>query len=368
MGHGPATWQYRDGVIWRIVAVVLGAIGVVWVWVSVIRTVVIPRPERVWLTTSSFDLARRAARTLSGRFGHNRRNRILGAFAPTVLISLPLIWSLWLIGSFAAIFWGLEEGSVSDAVVLSGSSLATLGFAGGPTLAAQLLSVAEALLGLAILALMISFLPTLYGTFSRREVAIGKLTTRAGQPPHPVEFLSRLNAIGQLEHVGDHWAEWEDWFVELGETHTTFPALIYFRSAHPDRSWLTAAETALDSAALIRSIDLAIDAGQADTMIRSGYLALRSIADFYDIPAEREPDRLDDLSVTRHDFEAMVDDLEAAGIVVSVDRDEAWIAFAGWRVNYDRSVCGLRELVWDLPSHWDRAGATSQSPVGDPGD
>ncbi len=103
-------------------------------------------------------------------------------------------------------------------------------------------------MGLAIVALLISFLPTLYGAFSRREVAVGRLTTRAGEPPNPVEFITRLDAIGQLAHVGDRWEEWEDWFVELGETHTTFPALIYFRSAKPDRSWVSAAEASLDTA------------------------------------------------------------------------------------------------------------------------
>lgn len=339
--------------IWRIASVVFGAVGVLWVWVSVIRTVVIPRPERVWLTTSSFELARRATRALSVKLSRERRNRLLGAFAPTVLISLPMIWSLWLVLSFAAVFWGLDTGSFSDAVVLSGSSLTTLGFSVAPTFTTQLLSILEALTGLAILALMISFLPTLYGTFSRREIAVGRLTTRAGQPPHPVEFLSRLNAIGQLDHVGDRWEEWEDWFVELGETHTTFPALIYFRSADPDRSWLTAAETALDAAALVRSIDLVPDAGKADTMIRSGYLALRSIADFYGIQPEQESGDFGELSVTRDMFEAMLDDLGAAGVAVTADRDDAWVAFAGWRVNYDRSIAGLRERVWDLPSHWE---------------
>jgi hypothetical protein len=264
-----------------------------------------------------------------------------------------MIWSLWLVLTFAAVFWGLETGSFSDAVVLSGSSLTTLGFSVAPTFPTQLLSILEALTGLAILALMISFLPTLYGTFSRREIAVGRLTTRAGQPPHPVEFLSRLNAIGQLEHVGDRWEEWKDWFVELGETHTTFPALICFRSADPDRSWLTAAETALDAAALVRSIHLVADAGQADTMIRSGYLALRSIADSYGIQPEQEPDEIGGLSVTRDMFEAMLDDLDAAGVTVTADRDDAWVAFAGWRVNYDCSIAGLRERVWDLPSHWE---------------
>lgn len=336
----------------RILAVVVGSIGVGWVLTSAIRTVVIPRPERVLITTASFELARRGANALASRVAPRRRHAILGTFAPTVLITLPLIWSFGLIGFFAAIYWGAAIGSVQESIELSGSALTTLGFASAPSFGTRLLVIAQGLIGLAIVALMISFLPSLYGTFSRREIAVGRLMTRAGSPPTPVTFVARLHAIGRLSHVGERWQEWEDWFVELGETHTSFPALIYFRSASPERSWITAAETALDTAALVSAADLAPSSGQADTMIRSGYLALRSIADFYRIEPERDPDDAGSISIERSDFESALDELEAAGLPPTSDRNAAWTAFAGWRVNYDRSICGLRDLIGDVPSCW----------------
>ncbi len=335
-----------------IVAVGAGSIGVVVVLSAVIRTVVIPRPERVWLTTSAFSGANRLARLLADGRSPVRRHRIMGTFAPTVLVSLPLIWSAGLIVSFAAIYWGAGAGSVAESLELSGSSLTTLGFVTAPTLATRLLAITEALIGLAIVALMISFLPTIYGTFSRREVAVGRLTTRAGAPPGPVAFITRLNAIDRLDLIGERWEEWEDWFVELGETHTSFPALVHFRSADPNRSWISAAETALDTAALTTATGLTPRTGQADTMIRSGYLALRAIADFYRVPPERPPSDPGQLSVTRAQFEAVLDELVAAGLPVGTDRDRAWAEFSGWRINYDRSVAGLHDLVGWAPSHW----------------
>jgi hypothetical protein len=87
-------------------------------------------------------------------------------------------------------------------------------------------------------------------------------------------------------------------------------------------------------------------------MIRAGYLALRSIADFYRIEPEADPVDRDGLSVTRDDFERLVDRLVAEGFVVEEGRDEAWEAFAGWRVNYDRAIAGLRVRVGDVPTHW----------------
>lgn len=331
-------------------SVVVGSLGIVWVLISVLRTVVIPRPERVWLTAAAFEGARRLSWAMSRGKSRERRHQILGAFAPTVLVTLPLVWSIGLVASFAAVFWGDGSASVIGAIELSFSSLTTLGFVAAPNHETRIIASVEALMGLAIVALMISFLPTLYGTFSRREVAVGRLTTRAGMPPNPVEFIARLHTIGQLEHVGGRWEEWEDWFVELGETHTTFPALIYFRSAKPDRSWLTAAEVALDTAALLHALGRTDGTGRADTMIRSGYLALRSIADFYRI--EPEVNDVAELSVTPVEFDKMLSDLAAAGVAVDIDRSDAWTDFSGWRLNYDRSVAGLAELIGDLPSHW----------------
>ncbi len=326
-----------------------------WVVTSAFRTVVLPRPERVWLTSAAFELARRVSVAVADRTGSaERRHRVLGTFAPAVLISLPLLWAIGLIASFAAIYWGLDVGSFADATELSGSSLTTLGFVAAPTFAMRLIAIVEALLGLAIVALMISFLPTIYGTFSRREIAVGRLTARAGAPPDPVTFIARVVAVGRLDHVDERWEDWEDWFDELGETHTTFPALIYFRSSSPHRSWLGAAEAALDTAAILLATDIAPMTGQAETMLRSGFLALRGIADFYGVEPEQAPDEMGELSVSRSDFDRLVAELVERGVLVRTDPDTAWHAYRGWRVNYDHAVCGLRERIGDGPSHWTR--------------
>ena len=342
-----------------VAAVGVGIAGIGWLLSSIVRTLVIPRPERVWLTSNLFEGARRLTAAVADLSDDaHRRHRIRGTFAPVVLLTLPLVWSLGLVVAFAFVYYGLGVDSAVGAFELSGSSLTTLGFVVAPSTATRFVAIVEALLGLAVVALMIGFLPTFYGTFSRREVAVGRLTTRAGEPPRPADFLARLAAIGGLDTIGDLWSDWEDWFSELGETHTTFRGLIYFRSATPGRSWLSAAEAALDTAALVRATQLAPNSrGEADTMIRAGFLALRAIADLYRIEGEAEVGNLDqasidELSIDRKDFEAVISELEAHGLHIGTDIDTAWLAFAGWRVNYDRSVTGLAALIGDVPSHW----------------
>ena len=339
----------------QVVAVVAGVVGAAWFVTSAVRTVVMPRPERVWLTMTSFEIARTASRSVARHIDDPiRRHRVLGAFAPAVLISLPLVWAVGLIASFSAIYWGLDVGSLGDAVELSGSSLTTLGFVAAPTFPTRMIAIVEALIGLAIVALLISFLPTIYGVFSRREIAVSRLTTRAGEPPDPVEFIGRVVAIDRLDHVGERWESWEDWFDELGETHTTFPSLVYFRSARPGRSWLAAAEAALDTAAILMSTDLAPRTGQAETMIRSGYLSLQAIANFYSIEPGRDAAEVSELSVSRSDFDRLLADLAAHGVTIDADPEAAWVAYSGWRLNYDQAVCALRDRIDDGPSHWSR--------------
>ncbi|MGI9598328.1 MAG: hypothetical protein ACR2QK_19345 [Acidimicrobiales bacterium] len=342
-----------------ILAAVVGVIMLGWILISAVRTVVIPRPERVWLTRITFELARRSVQLAGGRIADpRRRDQLLGMFGPAALLILPVLWSIGSMIGYALIFWGLDYGSAVESLELSGSSLTTLGLVTADTATIRLIAISEGLLGLGIVALMISFIPSLYGTFSRREIAVGRFTVRAGEPPSPAEFIIRLDAIGRLDHVGERWEEWEEWFVELGETHTSFPALIYFRSVRPSRSWLTAAEAALDTAAIVVATGLAPSDGQADTMIRSGYLSLRMIADFFDIDGEVADGQGEDssgveLSVSRRQFEALLDDLATAGCAVPDQRDDAWKAFHGWRINYDQAVVGLAGLVGDVGSHWD---------------
>lgn len=340
----------------HVVAIIAGVFMLLWVLASAVRTVVIPRPERVLLTKITFDVARRLTQFVSRKtMNPKRREQWLAMFGPAALLFLPVLWSVGSILAYTLIFWGMKAGTVLEAFELSGSSLTTMGFVPAPNAAARLVAVTEGLLGLGIIALMISFIPSMYSTFSRREVAVGRFTVRAGEPPSPAEFILRLDAIGQLEHVGQEWREWEDWFVELGETHTSFPALIYFRSIRPSRSWLTAAEASLDTAAIVASTGLVSNGGQADTMIRAGYLSLRAIADFFELEPELDasaPEGTDDISISRDQFDAILDTIHRGGCAIVCDRAEAWTAFRGWRINYDRAIAGLSTLVGDIDSHW----------------
>ena len=209
---------------------------------SAVWTVVIPRGERVRITSAVFAFMRRSFEWRAARvktFDH--KDRILARFAPISLILLPGVWAVGILLGFIPMFWALGVDSWRDAVELSGSSLLTLGFERTDEFPTIVLSFVEALLGLGIVALLISYLPTIYGHFSRREAQVAKQESRAGSPPTPKAMLIRAHSLGQLDNLHATWTEWEDWFVALEESHTSFSALCFFRSLQPNRSWIISA-------------------------------------------------------------------------------------------------------------------------------
>ena len=87
-------------------------------------------------------------------------------YAPVSLLSLALVWVVLVGAGYAAMFWASGYGPWEDAIWVSGSSLLTLGFAPVEAPLHRLLAFSEATIGLGIIALLIAFLPTMYGAFS----------------------------------------------------------------------------------------------------------------------------------------------------------------------------------------------------------
>jgi hypothetical protein len=337
---------------------VLGLVVVVWILSSAIVTVVVPRAESPVLSRALFVTSSQAFEAVARRSSDRHRAETTRArFAPVTLLLLPATWAVGIMAGFVPMYWAVGVRPFGETVVLTGSSLTTLGFSRpneGPAVA---LATAEALIGLTIVALLISFLPTIYGHFSRREVAVAKLASRAGTPPTPSELIVRAGRISGLERLDELWPEWERWFIELEESHTTYPALVFFRSPSPDRSWILAAAAVLDGAALRAStLDMARNP-DAELCIRAGYLALRAVADFFGIEHDRRPRPTDSISVHRAEFDGLYEELRAEGVPLVADGDQAWRDWAGWRVNYDSVLLSLCALIQPPTSPWssDRA-------------
>jgi hypothetical protein len=333
--------------------IALGIVAVIVVLDAALRTFVLPRGAPVFFTHLVFRIVRGALQLIARPTrSYEFRDRVMALYAPLALLTFPAVALVMIFLAFTCFFEALENGGWHDALLESGSSLFTLGFQRPAGLGSALVSFTEAAIGLALLAVLIAYLPTIYGAFSRREVMVTQLSVRAGTPPTAWRALELAHFAGYLNNLDPVWMQWMDWFNEVSETHTSLGALAFFRSPNPNRSWITAAGTLLDTAALRLAVLNIPFTPEPGLCIRAGFLALREIADFYGFEHDPDPSPDDPISIARDEFIEVYERLAGAGLPVRPDRDRAWRDFAGWRVNYDRVLLALCALVMAPPAPW----------------
>lgn len=355
-------------VVGRLLVAAAGASLVALALGSAVRTLVLPRSAPDTLVRSVFRAMRVLFRwRLRSADDYAELDRVMAFYAPVSLLSLVPVWLAVVLAGFAGLYWAAGAGTAFQVVQLSGSSLLTLGFAPLTSPLITALAFSEATIGLILVALLIAYLPTMYSAFSQRESAIAMLDVRAGSPPSAVELFARYHRLGQLHRLGELWAGWELWFAQIEESHTSLPALAFFRSPQADRSWVIAAGTVLDAANLSLTVLVQPDDTQAPTndaqarlCIRGGFIALRRIADYFSIDYDANPSPGDPISITRDEFDEACAELAAQGVPVAADLDQAWRDFAGWRVNYDTVLLALARLTEAPPAPW----TSDRSPLG----
>jgi hypothetical protein len=343
----------------RVIVGVLAVVGIATVLASMLRTVVLPRGVPARLARIAFLAVYwllRLRLRLTGRTDYATRDRIFAVEAPLGLFAQLATWAvlIWLL--FAALFWSLTAGVVdgptlSRALELSGSSMLTLGFDSPHGLGRQLAAFAAAGVGLTLLALVIAYLPTVYGAFSRREELITKLTVRVGIPPSGPALLSSSWELGRFDQLEEVWDGWEDWFIDLGESHTTFPQLSFFRSPHSTNHWVLASEAVLDGAVLVLTACDIPEQSRAELCLRAGVHAMISIADFLGIP-HRPPEAGAEILLSEEKFDTAFDHLQSIGVPMRDDRDSAWLAFRAKRAKYEPLLAVLGRMTDAPRSGW----------------
>ena len=343
-------------ILLRAFIFLLGLFLAAYTFISATRTFVVPRSASVKLTRLVFLAVRRLFNLLMKALpAYEQRDNLMAIYAPISLLLMVPAWLLITTIGFACMFWAMGITPWTEAFLLSGSSILTLGFATANTMAQTILAFIEATAGLILVAMLISYLPTMYSAFSQREKAVALLEVRAGAPATAPELVWRLQGLNTEGTARAFWDSWEHWFTQIDESHTSLAALAFFRSPQPHQSWVTAASTVLDGAALfLTAVERPTNELPYQALvIRAGMFALRHIADVFQVSYNPDPHFPDDpISVTREEFEAALDRLVGQGVKIRADRDFAWQHFAGWRVNYDSVLKALAELTMAPETPW----------------
>lgn len=341
-----------------------GVLAVLATMASAVRAVVLPRAAQDPIPRAAARVVRAAFRLRASRStSYSERDRIMAMLAPVSLLATLITWLSIIFLAYALIFFSVSGRSVNGSLQLSGSSIVTLGTEGVSRFWPAMLSYSEAAVGLLLVALFITYFPSIYSAFTRRETGVTLLQVRAGNPPRAVNMLIRYHRIEERRYqLTDLWRQWEGWFADIEESHITFPILAFFRSPRPERSWITAAGALLDAASFwVACVGEHPTDPDAQLCLRAGFLALRRIADAFDLPYDPDPPPGHPITISRQEWEEAMNEMAGAGVPLVTDRDQAWADWRGWRVNYDTVLLRLARLVEAPPAPW----VSDRSPLED---
>jgi hypothetical protein len=344
-------------IIIRVGMFACGVMLVLWTISQALRSFVLPRRDRTILTHNIFRFVQAILSLLfRSTSPYEKKDRVLAMVSPIAMFVLPMVWLALITLGYAAMYWALRPSlGFYESLVLSGSSLLTLGFAFQNSLPMLLLAFTQAAIGMMLVALLVGFLPTLYSAIAERERMVMDLGAYAGSPPEPIELIRWMHVSGLLadiEKLAPFWLDWRAWFLQTEEHHTSLAAMNYFRSSRPNQHWVTTAGAVLDTLSIVAS---SIDVPGATTwvgVLMVGTMSLRSISDYWDIPYDPDPKPSDPIGVKREEFLGLLQELEAFGVPIHSDHEECWNHFSGWRVNYDAVMLGLAKATTAPYGFW----------------
>jgi hypothetical protein len=336
--------------------VIAGAFVIALILYDIFLTIVVPRPASrfarlsaniiapIWGQWRAVGLAMRDS---------DRRDAFLGVFAPFAVITLLVLWEIFLIVGFALVFFGLHDQvkppltTFGDALYFAGTSFTTIGFGDfvGTTMPARLLSLAAGATGLGTTAVVLTFLFLMFGAFQRREVRVIMMDVRAGAPPSGVAFLVSHAELDIRADMPAAFAEMQAWTAEILDTHLAYPMLFYFRSSHDHASWIAALGAALDAATLLATTVADEAAGQATLLVDIGTHAMHDIASYFRMPNDGGA------GVEWSEFIDARARLAQAGYAL---RDEAasWKDFCRLRSRYAEALNGIARFWAIPPAQW----------------
>jgi hypothetical protein len=305
---------------------------------DIFETVVVPRPTPGWFRIARY-VVRGSWRLLRGVVRGRpeaSRDRILGLFAPAMSIALLGSWLATLILGYGLILWALRDElrpvppDLGTALYFAATSILTLGFGD---------IVADGTLG--AVALVVTFLFSLFGSYQRREVEVVALQAAAGAPPSAVALLENYAQLDLIGRLPDLFLRWQYWAVEVLDSHVAFPLLGFFRSSHDNLSWISALGSVLDAASLVLTTIEGVPRGEAKLFKRVG---THLVEDIFNLGfRDGEQSGLD-----RESFDLVCDRLEDAGYVLA-PRDKAWPAFEAARATYAARLESMA-LYWATPA------------------
>jgi hypothetical protein len=335
----------------------VGGLVVVIVQLDIFNSVIVPRPavRGTLLSRSIIRPGWRAWRAMGTRIKTpNKREAMLAIFPPVALVLILIAWVFFEGAGYGLIIHALRGDfqphtpGILGSMYVSAASLFGVGqstFIPAGRAARVVIPIINAT-GLATVALVVTFLFSLYANFQKRESQVVTLDARAGAPPSGVTLLETYAQLNMLERLPGTFATWETWSAEVLDSHLAYPILTYFRSSHDNESWISALGAVLDAASLLVSTVVSIPDGEARLMVGMGAHLVEDISNQFNLSFD------EGVGVERAEFEDARQRLAEAGYVLRSDADAAWAKFTKMRGVYASRLNAMAQAWATPPAQW----------------
>jgi len=340
----------------RSVAEGVGGLAIILgIFYDLFQTVVLPRPavRKVQLARYLIRPAWWMWRGIGRRIRRiDRSEGFLAAYGPLSLLGLFVVWGLALTLGYALLIDALgiqfhpALHDFSTAIYISATTLVPLSY--GDFVPeqglARFVTVAESATGVAIAALAITLLFTLYESFRTREEFVVALDALAGAPPSGVHILEASAKHGMRPELKETFDDWRRWSAMVLESHLAYPLLAYFRSSHDNEAWINSFAAVMDAAALMISSVEDESEGAARLMFTVGNHLVEDLNWVFRLKAAENP------ILEMAEYDEAITRLKAAGF--QIKDGDGWTAFSGLRSKYASTLNQIAHRLAITPAQW----------------
>lgn len=318
-----------------------GLLLIVLVFGDVFQSIVVPhyRPTGIRISpvlTSKVLWA--PFRMLIKRLPDEAAQTYLTIFAPAAMMTLLCCWVTVMTLGYACLLWAERSqikpalNSLSEALYFSAASVLTIGY--GDVVAAEAISrltvICAAVSGIVLLAISVSFLFSVQGHFHTRETMAQVISSRVEHCANGAMFFQLLRKVssptGLLEMC-------EKWIIEVYQSHSAYPLLLYFRSRSSRAAWLVLFGAILDAAAIAITMNRQENRMLMTSIYENGSRALAVFAVY--LGRSPEPDEaIQDASRYEEMFRALG----------AKEPDQAAVTFTSLRARYYPELCALSDF------------------------
>lgn len=312
---------------------ILGALLVLATWMSVMRTVFVPREKTSraarWTTALVAGATLVTARELRGR----SRERVLNLCMPVIVVIMASIWFIAATAGFALLAWGIANvpfgaRAMGDFFLLRSGDV--------PLGAVSWLST------VLLATVVTAHLVRLTDAYSRRERPVIRLAAQATSPPDAEAVLGDYLRARTPHHLGSMFARWADWMADIQGTHLGYPELVYYRAAG-ELPWTGAALIVLDCAALAQACAPGWAPPQTLSLLTVGSRSLQLIAAQLKIVLPPVPVSFQGRET--QPFNGTIKKMRLAGLPLERDEESAQAIFQQLRIQYAPFANAIHERL-----------------------